>query len=37
VEEETFWVDDLTGQVALIEGGVVQSPEFQARWQQLFL
>jgi hypothetical protein len=35
--EETFWVTYLAGQLALLEEGFIQSPEFQARWQQLFL
>jgi Domain of unknown function (DUF4214) len=35
-EEEMLWVDYLTGQLARLEDGFIESAEFQARWQQLF-
>jgi Domain of unknown function (DUF4214) len=36
VEEETVWVNDLAGRLALLEEWLLQSLEFQARWHQLF-
>jgi hypothetical protein len=36
-EEDALWVTYLAGQLALIEEGFIQSAEFQARWQSLFL